>query len=290
MIRWSIYLTLLFACTTLLVPAPIQSDPTTTPTPAADILIPDNVEEVPEGWELVWNDEFTGTEIDRRKWGYDTGGTGFGNNERQYYSDEAENAYVQDGNLVIEARDDSYMGLPYSSAKLQTLVLAEWQYARIDIRARLPYGQGIWPAFWMLPARAKYGSWPASGEIDIMELLGDEPETVYGTLHYRSASGHQQSGTRYTLPEGTFADDFHVFSLIWETDSIRWYIDGMLVQEQTEWHTTAADYPAPFDQKFYLILNLAVGGNWPGYPDETTEFPQRLWVDYVRVYQRPAGS
>lgn len=264
-----------------------QEQPVATPTaaPATDIVMPTTVDDIPEGWALVWNDEFTDAEIDRRKWGYATGGNGFGNNEGQYYTDDPENAYIEDGALVIEAREERYRGRDYTSAKLQTLVLADWLYGRIDIRARLPQGQGLWPAFWMLPSSGTYGSWPYSGEIDIMELLGHEPQTVYGTLHYGDASGHEHSGTSYTLEEGTFADEFHTFTLIWEPERIRWYVDGLQYQEQTEWFTRNAGYPAPFNHEFYLILNLAVGGNWPGYPDETTEFPQRLWVDYVRVYQ-----
>lgn len=265
-----------------------EATPAVEPAPETDIYLPEDVDDVPEGWELVWNDEFSEPEIDRKKWGFNTGGTGFGNNELQYYSDRPVNAYIEDGNLVIQALAERYMGLHYSSAKLQTLVLADWQYGRIDIRAKLPYGQGIWPAFWMLPARGTYGGWPSGGEIDIMEYLGHEPATVHGTLHYGSSTDHQYSGTSYTLEEGTFAEDFHIFSLVWEPESIRWYVDGIEYQEQTEWHTANADYPAPFNQAFYLILNLAIGGNWPGSPDETTEFPQHLTIDYVRVYQTPA--
>ena len=285
-----LFLAMAFAMFTLALAA--QDAPEATPEATAevqtDIYMPVDAEDSPEGWALIWNDEFSGAELDRTKWSYDTGGTGFGNNEEQFYSDRAENSYLQDDNLVIEARHEPerYMGLHYTSAKLQTLVLGEWQYGRIDIRAKLPIGQGIWPAFWMLPARGNYGSWPAGGEIDIMEYLGHEPQTVHGTLHYGAELGdHQFSGMPYSLEEGTFADDYHIFSIIWEEESIRWFVDGIQYQEQTEWYTGIADYPAPFDQKFYLIINVAVGGNWPGSPDETTVFPQRLMVDYVRIYQ-----
>jgi beta-glucanase (GH16 family) len=253
--------------------------------PAPDLYLPASADDVPPGWQLVWHDEFNGRDLDRRKWGFATGGTGFGNNELQYYTDEPENTYVVGGHLVIVARRERYMGLHYTSAKLQTLVLAEWQYGRIDIRARMPAGQGLWPAFWMLPSRSRYGGWPAGGEIDIMELLGHAPQTVHGTLHYGASGQHEYTGSSYTLPQGTFADGFHLFSLIREPNSIRWYVDGRLYQEQTIWFTRNAPYPAPFDQPFYLILNLAVGGNWPGSPDATTVFPARLRVDYVRVYQ-----
>lgn len=260
-------------------------EPEATPTVETDIYLPTDVDDIPEGWALIWNDEFLGTEIDGFHWRYDTGGTGFGNSELQYYTDRRENSYLEDGNLVIQALKEDYMGLDYTSAKLQTLVVGEWMYGRIDIRAQLSYGQGLWPAFWMMPARSTYGGWPNSGEIDIMEQLGHQPQTVYGTLHYSSSSGNQHSGSNYTLSEGTFADDFHLFTLIWEPERIQWYVDGMLYQEQTEWQTRNSDYPAPFNHKFYLIINLAVGGNWPGSPDETTTFPQYLLVDYVRVYQ-----
>ncbi|HRF99279.1 MAG TPA: glycoside hydrolase family 16 protein, partial [Aggregatilineales bacterium] len=205
-------------------------EPEVTATPETDIYLPSDIDDIPEGWALVWNDEFLGTEIDGYHWRYDTGGTGFGNNELQYYTDKPENSFIEDGNLVIQALAEDYMGLRYTSAKLQTMVVGEWLYGRIDIRAQMPYGQGIWPAFWMLPARATYGGWPHSGEIDIMEYLGHQPETVHGTLHYSSSSGHQYTGTSYTLPEGTFADDFHIFTLIWEPERIQWYVDGMLYQ------------------------------------------------------------
>ena len=262
--------------------------PEVTATPETDIPMPIDADDIPEGWFLLWNDEFSGTEINKQNWFYDTGGNGFGNNELQYYTDSPKNSYVEDGNLVIQALEEDYLGLNYTSAKLRTLVLQEWMYGRIDIRAKLSYGKGLWPAFWMLPARSTYGSWPHSGEIDIMEHLGHQPETVYGTLHYSSSVGHRYTGSHYTLSEGTFSDDFHTFTLIWEPDRFQWYVDGMLYQEQTEWQTRNGDYPAPFNHKFYLIINLAVGGNWPGNPDETTTFPQSVLVDYVRVYQTEA--
>ncbi|MEO0595846.1 MAG: glycoside hydrolase family 3 C-terminal domain-containing protein, partial [Chloroflexota bacterium] len=238
-------------------------------------------------WELVWSDEFDGDGIDPTRWSYDTGGSGFGNNELQYYTDNEENSYVEDGNLVIVAREERVSVRDYTSAKLWTLGHFSMQYGRIDIRARMPQGQGFWPAFWMLPTRYAYGGWPASGEIDIMELIGHEPATVHGTLHYTGSEfgTHVYTGDSFTLDEGTFADDFHVFSIVWEEDRFEWYVDGELYQVQTEWQTADQAYPAPFDQEFFLIINLAVGGEWPGSPDETTEFPQTLEVDYVRVYQ-----
>jgi beta-glucosidase len=247
------------------------------------LALPATPDEILPGWNLVWNDEFDGDSVDNTKWVPETAGTGFGNAELQYYTDEPENLRVEAGNLVIEAHEERYMGLNYTSAKIRTMVLAQWAYGRFDIRARLPEGQGMWPAFWMLPYPLRYGGWPAGGEIDIMEYLGHETNRVYGTIHYGDYDS--QSGD-FVLEEGSFADDFHVFTFIWEEEAMRWYIDGVHFQTFTDWYTQNAPYPAPFDATFYLQLNLAVGGVWPGNPDETTVFPQQLLVDYVRVYQQ----
>jgi beta-glucanase (GH16 family) len=155
------------------------------------------------------------------------------------------------------------------------------------VRAKLPAGRGLWPAIWMLPTEDKYGGWAASGEIDIMELLGQEPNIVYGTLHYGGSwPKNTHTGKSFVLPHGTFADDFHVFAIEWEAGVIRWYVDGTLYQTQTQWRSDGGPFPAPFDQSFHLILNVAVGGQWPGPPDAKTVFPQHMLVDYVRVYQR----
>ena len=181
------------------------------------------------------------------------------------------------------------MGRDYTSARLTTQFKGDWTFARVELRAKLPNTQGIWPAFWMLPTRARYGGGAAGGEIDIMEMVGSEPGRVYGTLHFGNPA--DRSSNSYDLPTGkTFSDDFHTFAMEWEPDEIRWYVDDMFFHSETEWFTTgrkAAQYPAPFDQEFYLLLNVAVGGYWPGNPDETSVFPQTLYVDYVRVYQHP---
>jgi len=239
-------------------------------------------------WQVIWQDEFNDTSIDLSKWDYDTGGDGFGNDELQYYTDRSDNSYVEDGNLVIAAREESYRDHDYTSAKLRTKYSMNIQYGRIDIRARLPQGKGLWPAFWMLSTESDYGEWPASGEIDIMELLGHQPSIVYGTLHYTAnkSDSHHESGDQYQLNQGTFADDFHTFSLVWEKDRFEWYVDDEMYQAQTEWKSAGYDYPAPFDKRFYLIMNLAVGGEWPGSPNSSTQFPQKLVIDYVRVYQQ----
>ncbi|MFA6546873.1 MAG: glycoside hydrolase family 16 protein, partial [Limisphaerales bacterium] len=175
----------------------------------------------------------------------------------------------------------------FTSGRIRTKHRADWTYCRVEVRARLPRGRGMWPAIWMLPTTDKYGGWAASGEIDIMELIGHEPHQVHGTLHFGGRwPRDQSSGKPFALSRGTFADDFHVFALEWERDVFRWYVDGQLFSTQTRWRTEGAPFPAPFDQPFHLILNLSVGGNWPGPPDARTVFPQRMLVDYVRVYQR----
>ncbi len=242
-------------------------------------------------WTLVWQDEFDGPGLDLTKWsvqsgdGCDLGICGWGNNELQWY--QSENAVTANGILTITARREAVGGKPYTSARLRTSGKGDWTYARVEARARLPQGQGMWPALWMLPTDNVYGGWAASGEIDIMELLGHEPATVHGTLHYGGAwPNNVSSGESFTLPFGTFADDFHVFSLEWEEGVIRWFVDGALYQTQTHWSTSGFSFPAPFDRRFHLLLNLAVGGNWPGDPDATTEFPQHFEIDWVRVYQR----
>ncbi|NNF37468.1 MAG: glycoside hydrolase family 16 protein [Gemmatimonadetes bacterium] len=248
-------------------------------------------EQTLDGWTLVWQDEFDGNALDATRWSVQTGDgcavnlCGWGNNELQWY--QAGNATVGNGMLTITARRENAGGRGYSSARLRTLRKGDWRFARVDARARLPTGQGYWPAIWMLPTDEVYGTWAASGEIDIMELVGHEPNRVHGTLHYGGTSpANQSTGDAYQLPSGTFADAFHVFSVEWDEGEIRWYVDGRLYQTQTSWFSTAAPFPAPFNQRFHLIVNVAVGGNWPGNPDGSTVFPQSMDIDWIRVYQR----
>jgi beta-glucanase (GH16 family) len=243
------------------------------------------------GWTLVWQDEFDGPNIDMSKWSHEVNGSGGGNNELQYYTARTNNSFIENGNLVIQALEESYTGpdgqRDYTSARLRTLNKGDWTYGRFEARMKLPYGQGLWPAFWMLPTDWVYGGWAASGEIDIMEIVGDEPDILHGTIHYHGGwPDNQYSGGSYALPTGDFSDDFHVFAIEWEYGEIRWYIDGIHYHTETSWDTTAsgAPFPAPFDERFHILLNVAVGGNWPGSPDGSTVFPQRMTVDYVRVY------
>ena len=242
------------------------------------------------GWTLVWSDEFNataGTGADTTKWNLINKGDGFGNNELQFYTNRPANAY-HDGNgfLVIKAVRETYMGREYTSARLESRGKFERTYGRFEARMQLPYGQGIWPAFWMLGNDIGSAGWPTCGEIDIMENIGREPSIVHGSLHGPGYSGGNPLGNAYTLPGGArFADGFHVFAVEWEQNVVRWYMDD--IQYGTKGPTdTPSGARWVYDHPFYLLLNLAVGGNWPGVPDSTTVFPQTLTFDYVRVYSR----
>jgi beta-glucanase (GH16 family) len=246
----------------------------------------------------VWHDEFegpAGVSFDRTKWVADTGGHGFGNKERQFYTTRAENVALDgNGNLVITARAETspsaytcwYGECRYTSTRLLTKGLFAQAYGRFEARIRVPRGQGIWPAFWMLGDNVDSVGWPRSGEIDIMENIGREPAIAYGTLHGPGYSGGEGISGADTLSSGVLADDFHVFTVSWKPNEIRWYIDGR------QYHRlTPANLPPGttwvFDHPFFLLLNLAVGGEWPGDPDATTTFPQQMVVDYVRAYRDP---
>ena len=190
------------------------------------------------------------------------------------------------------ARRENYSGPDgyrnYTSARMRTKHKGDWLYGRFEVRARLPGGQGLWPAIWMLPTDWKYGGWAASGEIDIMEAVNAGPgnNKVYGTLHYGGSwPRNVHTGKSYT-PATSITDNFHVYALEWEPGEIRWYVDGHHYQTQTQWWSEKGPYPAPFNERFHMILNVAVGGNWPGSPSSSTVFPQVMEVDYVRVYQR----
>ncbi len=242
-------------------------------------------------WKLVWNDEFDGPSLDYKKWEIEVNAFGGGNNELQIYTDRKENVRVEDGHLVLEARRDNH-GIAgtvreYSSGRIRSKHRGDWKYGKFETRAKLPAGQGVWSAIWMLPTDEKYGTWASSGEIDIMEFKGQEPDVVWGTLHYGSQwPGNKHTGDTYKLDKGNFTDDFHIFTLEWEEGKIRWYVDGKLTQTQTKWESNGGKFPAPFDQEFHILLNLAIGGGFLGNPDGTTKFPREMLVDYVRVYQR----
>ncbi|MFL6227178.1 MAG: family 16 glycosylhydrolase [Pyrinomonadaceae bacterium] len=251
-----------------------------------------------QAWRLVWGDEFDGAKgarVDRTKWGAEVGGSGWGNRELEYYTDDAKNAYLDGrGHLVIEAFSETlppnfkcwYGPCRYTSARLTTKRKFAQAYGRFETRLRIPAGQGVWPAFWLLGADIDTVGWPACGEIDIMENIGREPALVHGTMHGPGYSGASGIGAQFALPGGTrFAADFHVFAVEWEAGEIRWYVDGKLYETRSK-----SDLPAGarwvYDHPFFIILNLAIGGEWPHDPDATTSMPQTLTVDYVRAYER----
>ena len=235
------------------------------------------------GMSLVWSDEFTSKTINSSNWSYDIGGSGWGNNELEYYTNSSKNAYTTGGYLVIEARKETKEGNNYTSARMISKDKKTFTYGRIDFRAKLPKGQGIWPALWMLGNNISTTAWPACGEIDIMELLGHESQKTYGTVHWGAAGGASTHiGGNYTLSSQTFNDKFHVFSLKWEADKLSFLIDDVLFFTANK---SQVNGNYPFDKPFFFIMNVAVGGNWPGNPDATTVFPQRMIVDYVRVFQ-----
>ena len=237
------------------------------------------------GYTLVWNEEFDGTSLNSADWNYETGGHGWGNNELQNYRNDPSNIRIENGRMIITARKEQFGGNAYTSARLTTQGKKEFQFGRIDIRAKLPKGQGIWPALWMLGSNISTVGWPACGETDIMELIGHEPHKVHGTTHWGpqgSNTSTDRTGT-YTLQQGDFSDAYHVFSIIWVQDNIRFYVDDQLYHTVSISHVNPATYR--HNAPFFFIANVAVGGNWPGSPDATTVFPQSMYVDYIRVFQ-----
>jgi len=259
---------------------------------------PQTVPAPPPGYTLVWSDEFSspdGALPDPAKWTYDIGGNGWGNQELEFYTDHPQNAHIASGNLVITAQKEKTVpasgeAREYTSARLKTQNLFSQAYGRFEARIKIPKGEGIWPAFWMLGDDITAVGWPKCGEIDIMENIGKEPSAVHASIHGPPdpASGKPTADltTKFSLPGNPkLADDFHLYAVEWEPNELRFFID------QTKYATfTRKQWPAnapwPFDHKFFIILNLAVGGSWPGPPDNSTIFPQQMLVDYVRVYTR----
>lgn len=237
-------------------------------------------------YQLVWADEFNGSSLDRSKWTVVTGegGAVSGNAELQYYLDRTQNIQVNSGSLKIIALNDGYASNAYTSARMQTKYSGDWLYGRFEARIKLPVGVGMWPAFWMMPTDSEYGIWPRSGEMDIMELIGREPSKAYGTIHTGNDGTVRTYSNVYTLSSGTFADNFHIFSMEWSPNLIKMYVDGNLYATQTP--STISPYPWVFNKRFFILLNLAIGGAWAGAPNGTTTFPQTMEVDYVRVYQK----
>ena len=244
-----------------------------------------------EGWNIVWQDEFDRDSLDLTKWSRETGGHGWGNNELQYYTDSDSNSYVENGNLVLKAEVvpqgiGSSRGLRYySSARLRTYGKGDWKYGRIEVKAKVASGQGIWPAIWMLPTDWLFGGWPSSGEIDIMEHVGYDLGVVHGSVHteaYNHKINTQRSSARKIANVDT---EFHVYSIIWDKDKISFFIDD--VQYFLFENDQQGNYKTwPFDQRFHLLINIAVGGDWPGNPNKSTNFPRTMLIDYVRVYEK----
>jgi beta-glucanase (GH16 family) len=246
----------------------------------------------PGDWRLVWSDEFNGDSIDSRHWKFETGNhNGWGNKELESYTDRAENAFVSNGVLHLVAQSKPDGESSYTSARMKSQGLFFQKYGRFEFRAKLPQGNGYWPALWLMPEDSTYGGWPNSGEIDIMENKGGNPAVVQGTIHYAGATGgHRSASGKYTLPPNDGATNFHTYLLEWAPRAISWYVDNRLYETQTNWSARNAAYPAPFDQPFYIIMNLAIGGNYGGNPDASTVFPGEMQVDYVRVYEKAATN
>jgi len=242
-------------------------------------------------WALVWNDEFNGEQLDRTKWECEVNAFGGGNNELQMYTDRPTNVSVSDGQLhLIARRDNPNIGgttRDYSSGRIRSKYRGDWKYGLFVIAAKAPQGAGLWPAIWMLPTDEVYGTWASSGEIDIVEIRGQTPQEVLGTLHYGATwpNNLSTSGT-HTFDQGDSADGIHEYAIQWSPSRIDWYIDGVKTQTQTKWSSEGGPFPAPFDERFHLLLNLAVGGGFVGPVAGDTSFPAEMTVDYVRVYQR----
>ncbi|MDB5232701.1 MAG: glycoside hydrolase family 16 [Chitinophagaceae bacterium] len=239
----------------------------------------------PKTYQLVWSDEFnTDGAPDPTHWGYDVGGNGWGNNELEYYTNaRPENARVLGGSLIIEARKESFSGRNYTSARLLTKDKAQWAYGKFEIKAKIPKGRGTWPAIWLLAANTPL-TWPDDGELDIMEEVGYDPNKIYGTAHnklYNGANGLQKGGNMF-VPDAQ--DSFHVYSIEWTTNKVTWSIDN--VEYFTYGDPGLGFNGWPYSRDFFLILNVAVGGNWGGIQGvDDTVFPQKMMIDYVRVYQ-----
>ena len=252
-------------------------------------------------WKLSWSDEFDGgkgSTVDPGKWTFETGGSGFGNEELQFYTNTNANCYLDgEGHLVLVAREELsgskscwYGPCEFTSARIITRGKFAQAYGRFEARIKIPRGQGVWPAFWLLGANCKRKGWPACGEIDVMENIGREPSIVHGTFHGPGYSGAGGIGASYSHPNGgEFCADFYVFAVEWEPNKLAWFVNDKLYETRTP-----ADLPSGtkwvYVHPFFVILNLAIGGKWPGSPNRTSSFPQQMVVDYVRVYERGKSS
>ena len=245
-----------------------------------------------DGYSVLWNDEFDGKSLNEEMWNYEPHEPGWTNEELQEYTTSTDNVFVKDGKLMLKAIKYEKDGKDYyTSGKVTMQNKCDFTYGKVTVSAKVPEGQGLWPAIWMMPKdESFYGQWPKCGEIDIMEVLGSDVTTAYGTVHYGEPHAEQQG--KYVLDNGTFADSFHEYSVEWEPGEMRFYIDGNHYHTVNNWFTAVEGeddkpYPAPFNQPFFVQLNLAVGGTWPGNPDKTTDFDKAEFeIDYVRIYQK----
>ena len=247
--------------------------------------------EIDENWLLVWSDEFDAPDIDMTKWSYEvgTGNWGWGNGEAQYYTDNSNNSFIEDGKLIIKAIRQSYSGSDYTSARMVTRNKGDWTYGRIEVRAKLPAGTGTWPAIWMMPTDSEYGGWPDSGEIDIMEHVGFDPGAIHATCHndtYNWYDGIPPPGGELNVND--FDENFHTYTLEWTESSLKWFVDETLYytySNTSSWSTW------PYNYDFFLILNIAIGGTWGGQQGiDDGIFPVQMEVEYVRVYQGDGGT
>ena len=245
-----------------------------------------------EGYKVLWADEFDGKKLNNKIWLREERPVGWTNNESQEYVKDTKNGFIRDGKFVIKGIEDSTAKGVYTSCKLRNTNAYAFKYGRIETRAKVPEGKGLWPAIWMMPEDENvYGQWPKCGEIDIMEVLGDQTNTAFGTVHY--GEPHAEKQGKVVLTNGTFASDFHEYAVEWEPGKLEWFIDGQSYLVVNDWFTAVEDqdekpYPAPFNQKFCIQMNLAIGGDWPGYPEPGASYMDKaeFEIDYVRVYQK----
>lgn len=276
---------------------PSPAAPTPTPTPVFASTLVDAATPAKEGYTLAYSDEFNGAALDLTKWNLVCDGSGGGNNELQYYLPFPANHFLEGGKLTIRVLKQSFLGQPYTSAKLTTQGLFDFTYGYVEARVKVPQGQGLWPAFWTMPKDSLYGQWPTSGEIDIMEILSGDPGKLYGTIHYGPAwpNQKQSGGVKVATPGTDYSQDYHVYAVDWRADRIDWYLDGVKYftvakSDVADWQTGSqgAGVSAdgwPFNIPHYLIFNMAMGGQWPGAPDASITQGDML-VDYVRVYRQ----
>jgi beta-glucanase (GH16 family) len=270
--------------TTTLPPETTTTTTTIVPPPPTPIEI--------DGWDLVWSDEFDGTDVDPANWNYDIGGWGWGNGEAQYYTDRPENANLKNGLLIIALRQEKIENSYYTSARLKTEGLQEFQYGRIEARMKVPRGSGTWPAFWMLGATFERDgddpatAWPNAGEIDVMEHVGRKPQVTYGTIHGPGYAGAGSLGG-WNTQDFDIADEFHTYAIEWDEEGIEWLFDGEPFYDIEPDNIGNREWV--YDQPFFLIVNLALGGTFGGNIALDLEYPLYLYVDHIRVYERTAG-